>query len=175
MPSPIGLLICYARQDREHCEKLEKHLELLKRRKILNEIWWDNKILPGDYWDQEIHGRINSCQIVLILMSAETFSSTYITRVEIEIALQRKSDGLAAVIPVYLRYCDWKDDILGALQVLPSGERPVIAWEVAQRDEPWMIVARGVRDVAREQFGVIGARPQPKGRTRTDDDTGYSI
>ena len=166
MPSPLDLFICYARKDRPHCEELEKHLRLLKRREIINDIWWDKKIHAGEEWDREIHKRINSSHIILLIMSVDLFSSTYIEKVEMEIALKRQQAGEAVVIPIYLRYVSW-EPFLGELQALPSGDRPICAWPKAGREQQWMIVSKRIEEAA-NRLGISGTKPGNEGPAHAD-------
>lgn len=64
--------------------------------------------------------------------------------------MERHEAGVARVIPVILRPCDWQGTPFGKLQALPSNAKPVVSW--ADRDEAFLNIAQGIRRAAEESL-----------------------
>jgi TIR domain len=121
----LKLVYCYAREDRMLLEELDKHLRALKRQYEIV-IWSDYEISPGMEWEKEIDARLNTANIILLLMSSDFMASDYCYGVEMKHALERHKRGEATVIPVILRPIEWQDTPIGKLQALPKNGKPVV-------------------------------------------------
>lgn len=144
----INIFICYAHKDKTLLDKLENHLEPLRRSGQIMP-WYDREIQPGMNWKQEIDTHLNSADIILLLISPDFMASDYCYGKETVRALERHERGEAHVIPVILRPADWKETPIGLLQALPAEGRPVTRWR--NRDEAFENIASGLRKV----FGSI--------------------
>ena len=125
-------------------DKLDKHLGALKR---LGQIttWHDREILPGIQWKREIDTRLNTSDIVLLLVSSHFISSDYCYGIEMRQALERHTAGKSHAIPIILSPVNWKETPIADLQVLPADGRPITKWR--NRDEAFHSVTQGIRDV----------------------------
>ncbi len=131
----------------------------LVRQKLIR-TWYDGEIGAGDEWSEEINRRLNSAEVILLLISADFLSSDFIWNHELPRAMQRHDAGEATVIPIILRKIDEFNALpFSKLQSLPSGARPVTSWK--DRDEAFSDIARGIRQTIME-MGVT--------TPRTDDD-----
>lgn len=139
---PISLFYSYAHEDEPLRDELQGHLGILQRRGVLD-AWYDRDILPSTDWADQIDRRLQSADIVLLLVSADFIASDYIWGRELQVALSRHASGEAAVIPVLVRAVDIEDAPFAHLQGLPTDLRPVTSW--TNRDEAWTNVAKGVR------------------------------
>ncbi len=135
----------YSHNDKKHLDDLLTYLVPLQRAKKI-EIWTDTQILPGQEWNKAITDNLHKADIVIMLISADFLSSSYIWERELEISLQNREKGKTAVIPIILRNCLWKETILGQFQALPHDEnaklKPITQW--ADKDEAWYNVAKGI-------------------------------
>jgi hypothetical protein len=147
----MRLFYSYAHEDEELRKKLEKHLSPLRNQGAIDD-WWDGDITAGAEWDAEIKERLNTADIILLLVSADFLSSDYIWRVEIEKAMQRHQAGEARVIPVILRPCDWQNSPFGKLQALPQNAKPITRWE--DRDEAFLNVVEGIKKAISQATSV---------------------
>jgi hypothetical protein len=138
----IRLFCSYASSDESYRQDLEKHLALLKRRKLL-ETWTFRNIDAGDEWKKAIDKHLEAADIILLLVSPDFIYSDYCWDVEMKRALERHEAAQATVIPIILRDCDWKIAEFGKLQALPEAAKPVSRWR--PRDRAWANVAEGVR------------------------------
>ncbi|MEM9885951.1 MAG: SUMF1/EgtB/PvdO family nonheme iron enzyme [Bacteroidota bacterium] len=109
MQDKISIFIAYASKDEQYLKELRVHLELLKRHNIVDEIWFDGKIHPGQIWEEEIKAHLESASIILLLLSPDFLSSDYCEN-EMTIALQKHEDEAqtVTVIPIITRPCAWK-------------------------------------------------------------------
>jgi Flp pilus assembly protein TadD len=138
----IQIFYCYAHEDKEFLNDLERHLEALRRSgKIIT--WFDRDIHPGSDWAQEIDLHLNTADIVLLFVSADFIFSNYCWGVEMKRALEMHKADEAHVIPIILRPVDWKETPIGELQALPTEGRPVTKWR--SRDEAFLDVSKEIR------------------------------
>ena len=80
-------------------------------------------------------------------MSQHFLASRYCYEIEGQIALRRRREGTARVIPVILRACDWTVTLFGELQGLPRDGVPLTQWD--DRDQASLEIARGIMDSIR--------------------------
>ena len=67
---------------------------------------------------------------------------------ELRRAMERHDTGKARVIPIFLRFCDWKGESFGKLAGLPTDARPVTDWR--HNDKAFTDIAMGIRKAAEE-------------------------
>lgn len=140
----IKIFFCYAREDKELLDQLEKHLSPLKRLKQIMS-WHDREIQAGTEWEKETEKQLSTAHIILLLISPDFFSSDYCYSVEMKKALDRQKTGKARVVPIILRPVDWQSTLLKDLQVLPAGGRPITLW--SNRDQAFAAVAQSIREI----------------------------
>ncbi|WP_281784310.1 toll/interleukin-1 receptor domain-containing protein [Sinimarinibacterium flocculans] len=143
----LQLFISYSHVDAQLKAELVKHLEPLRRLKLI-EAWSDTALRPGDEWEEEISERLEEADIILLLISIDFINSNFCYDVELERALERHKDGAARVIPVILRSCHWQQTPFAKLQALPKEAKAVCSW--LDRDEAFTDIAEGIRKVAEE-------------------------
>ncbi len=169
----LDLFISYAHEDEALRAELEQHLAALKREGEIRP-WHDREIAAGDEWRGQIDDRLESADLILLLVSSAFLDSDYCFDVEAMRALERHAKGEARVIPVIVRPCDWQGSPFAELQGLPQDGKPVTTW--ANRDEAWLDVAQGlraaidgVRGQAATQKGEIGEREDRQPRYADDE------
>jgi tetratricopeptide (TPR) repeat protein len=142
------LFYSYAHEDELLRNDLDKQLSLLKRHGDLS-TWYDRNISAGTEWAHEIDIRLESADIILLLISADFLASDYCYSIEMERAMQRHETRQSLVIPVILRpTLGWEDALFGKLQALPTGAKPVTSWP--DRDEALLNVAQGIRKAVQD-------------------------
>jgi hypothetical protein len=150
-PQPVEIFYSYAHKDESYRAELEKHLSLMRRN---GEIagWHDRDISAGMDWKGSIDKRLESAQIILLLISADFLASDYCYEIEMWRAIERHREGTAVVIPIILRNCDWSSAPFGMLQALPKDAKPIKSWD--DPDEAYRDVAAGIRKSVSQITGV---------------------
>jgi hypothetical protein len=138
----LEMFVSYSHRDEKLCRDLCKHLTLLRRSGLIR-IWHDKEIRAGENIDSQIGARLESADVVLLLVSADFLSSEYCYSAELRRALERHQQQMVLMIPIILRPVEWQHSPLGALKALPKDGRPVASW--ANRDEALFDVAKGIR------------------------------
>jgi hypothetical protein len=113
-------------------------------------------MLPGDDRTQVINDRLNSTDIILLLISADSIADHTCYDIEINRAMEHHQAGEARVIPILLRPVDWQGAPFSQLPVLPRNKQPVTSW--SDRDAAFREIAEGIREVAIELRRTKGAR-----------------
>lgn len=150
----IKVFYSYSRKDEDLRDEMENCLKTLKRQGIIED-WHDRKIGAGSEWAGEINERLNTADIILLLVSPDFLASDYCYDVEVKRAMERHEAGQARVIPVLLRVSDWQHAPFSKLQALPKNAKPVKKWE--DRDEAFQEIAEGIRKAV-EEMTVGSAR-----------------
>src|SRR5216684_4438766 len=142
---PIKIYFSYAHEDEPLLNKLKSHLRPLQRQGLID-VWHDRDISAGTEWEREINQRLNTAQIILLLVSPDFMASDYCYGIEMKRAIERHHRKEARVIPVILRHIDWQD-ILGNIQALPTDAKPVLSPLWHSPDDAFFDVAQGIRKV----------------------------
>ncbi len=157
----------YCQKDENYLTKIETHLSLLKREGLI-ETWYDRKLEPGTDWEVEIDQRINTYEIILLLVSPDFMASDYCYEREMKIAMQRHSQGDAVVIPIIIRPCDWESAPFGRLSASPRQGKAVSLWQ--DSDEAMLNIASTVRmAIERLAHREIGSVDTNDGETLPSD------
>ena len=143
----LKIFISYSHQDENMLHELLKHGAILQRQRKV-EFWTDRMIPPGVEWQSEIYQRLNTSNIILILLSPAYLSSNYLQEFELQKALERHDSVDTRIIPVILSSINLSsENPLYNMQALPRDGKPVNTWE--HRDEAWTDVMRGLDNVIR--------------------------
>lgn len=142
---PIGIFLCYAHYDEIYLKAFMRHLAPLRLRGLAD-IWFDQRISPGQNPDQAIDKRIHKADIILLLLTSSFLDSDYCMNIETKIALERHRGGKSTVIPVIVKDCAWnKIPSLRSLQALPANANPVTSGRVWKtQNEAWLNVAEKI-------------------------------
>jgi Leucine-rich repeat (LRR) protein len=140
---PLKIFYCYAHEDRDLRDRIDKHLSILKH---LGQIvgWYDREIQAGTEWEREIEENLDTASLILLLVSADFVASDYCYGVEMTKALELHRTGQARVLPILLRSVDWQGAPFATLQMLPTGAKPIMQWK--DQDEALEDVAKGIRN-----------------------------
>jgi hypothetical protein len=144
MADTLDIFFAYAQVDEPLRDALEKHLSTLEWQGLITS-WHNQKVLPGQEWEQKTLLHLRTAHLILLLVSPDFLADHYFYRVELEKAIERHQRGETTVIPVILREVDWRNSPLGKLQALPSNGRPVASWR--NRDKAFLSIAEGIRKV----------------------------
>lgn len=154
---PVDVFFSYSHRDEKLRDKLALHLSMLQRQGVIRS-WHDRKISAGTEWAQAIDDRLNSANIILLLISDHFLASDYCYDVEMQRAIARHEAGEARVIPIILKPVDWSGAPFGKLQAFPKDAKPVTKWP--NRDEAFLNIAQGIRQAAEEMAEGLQAAEQ---------------
>jgi TIR domain len=142
----IKIFYSYSRKDLDMRNALEDHLSTLR---VAGKIstWHDLQLEAGTEWEPAILNKLDTADIILLLISSNFIASNYCYGTELKRAIARHDDGTARVIPIILRPCDWNhaDVPFSRLNVLPTHAQPITKW--ADPEDALAIVAQRIREV----------------------------
>jgi TIR domain/NACHT domain len=144
----LTLFYSYAYEDEALRDQLEKHLVQLQRQELISS-WHDRKIPAGGSFADEIDTHLETASIVLLLVSPDFLASSYCYEIEMQRVLERHRLGLARVVPIILRPCDWQHSPLKDLQCLPRNGLPVIQWQYT--DDAFNTITQSLRSMIEQQ------------------------
>lgn len=147
MKQNLKIFVCYADKDKMLRHKLDTHLSSLKQNYQAIQ-WLDQDILPGREWIKEIQKYLDAAHIILLLISPDFLASDYWSRIGMQRALERHREGTAYIIPILLRYADWRTTPIGELNALPSNGEPITGWQ--DRDRAFQDVIAGLHRAIEE-------------------------
>ena len=152
MKESVTIFISYAHQDDELRIELRKHLSQLKQQNIIMP-WDDQDISAGAEWEGEIATRLNTANIILLLITPDFLHSEYCYSVEMKHAMQRHEAGEAVVLPIILRSVAWEQTPFGKLQALPREAQAVTSW--SNKDEAFTSIARDIQRTINEKWPEV--------------------
>ncbi|WP_422010919.1 toll/interleukin-1 receptor domain-containing protein [Roseateles sp.] len=147
-----SVFFSYSHKDEGLRDQLETHLAMLKNQGLID-AWYDRRIVAGSDVDDSIFEKLETADIILLLVSSDFLSSTYCYSREMQRAMERHDAKEARVIPVILRHCDWHVAPFGKLMAAPRDGKPVTSWP--DRDEALADVAKQIRKAV-EAAGASG-------------------
>lgn len=152
------VFISYSHQDETHLEQLRIHLSALVNNEIID-LWCDHKINGGDEWEQKIQSRLASADLVVFLISANYFHSTYCMK-EMKLALTRAKNEGTAILPVLLSECMVKlHPELAKYQFVPRGMTAIET--MPQPSRAYHQITEAIHKVARRLVADDRIMPPP--------------
>jgi hypothetical protein len=152
------LFFSYSHADEGLRDQLEKQLSGLQRQGII-ESWHDRRIAAGTEFGDAIDQNLDAADVILLLVSPDFIASDYCYEREMKRALARHKQGVARVIPVILRPCDWHGLEFGRLLATPTDGRPITKWP--NIDEAFLDVVLAIKK-ALSDLGQKPAMVSPK-------------
>lgn len=144
---PPAVFISYSREDRVWLSRLLVFLKPGQRAGKFS-VWVDQRIAPGDRWDEEIKAALDTAQVAVLLVSADFLASDYIMKCELPAILAaRKARGLI-VLYVLIGHCGHEGTGLAEIQSVSPQLRPVIEMDQAEQDRLWKSLASLVEEKA---------------------------
>ncbi|XGV96223.1 MAG: GUN4 domain-containing protein [Leptolyngbya sp. BL-A-14] len=141
----IKIFYSYSRKDLDMRNALENHLSALREAGKIS-TWHDLELEAGTEWEPTILHKLDTADIILLLISSSFIASKYCYGTELKRAIARHEAGTARVIPIILRPCDWNHSYVpfSKLNVLPTHAKPITQWE--DRDAAFAMVAQRIRE-----------------------------
>ncbi len=150
--SSIKVFISYAKEDLQHLQTLKKHLSSLVRNKDMEEPWHDREMLAGVDWNKEIQQRLDTANVILILISADYLNTekNYIWTEEMPKIVQRHKYNQVLAIPIIVRDCLWDDDewisqLQAVTAINPADNSHIPLLSAANKDKAFANAARQIK------------------------------
>jgi glucokinase-like ROK family protein len=143
----VEVFVSYSHQDEEWRVKLSTHLTLLETQGFIT-TWHDRKIEGGKEWKNEIDEHIDTCEIILLLISPDFLASKYCYAIEMKRAMERHEAGDARVIPVIVRPSDWDETPISKLQAFPSNGVAISKW--TDEDDAFLDITQNLRTIIKK-------------------------
>jgi hypothetical protein len=144
----------YSHKDEKFRKQLSDSLSELRRAGAITE-WHDREITAGDQWADEIDERMETADLILLLISRDFIASEYSYGKEMTHAVKRHNAGKARVIPIIVRPWDFSATPFAKLQALPKDAKAVTMW--ANRDLAWLSVSQGISKAVKEIAGGVAS------------------
>jgi hypothetical protein len=141
-PAPLTVFISYSYEDEELKNKLLEHMAQLKRDGIIQP-WQDYDIEAGVERNAEIKTKLETAEIILLLLSPNFLSSDNCYNLQLKRAVERHKAKTARVIAIILRPCDWNYKPFNELIVLPENAEPITLW--SNQDAAFLNIIEGIR------------------------------
>ena len=137
------LFISYSTKDEALYKELETHLLKLKSSGSLHS-WYDRKII-GEKWDQVISDKLETSDIVLLLVSPNFLNTDYFYESEVKRAVELHQEGRLELIPVILREADIGDTPIAKLETLPPQGMSVTSSYWENKNQAFSVVVEALR------------------------------
>lgn len=142
----LKVFISYSRVDSDILNRLKIYFTPLEKNHNIK-FWYDGLIEAGNDWDRTIRHELSTANIVIALLSADFIASEYCEN-EMKNAVLLHKSGKARVIPILVRDCFFDYSVFAELQVLPKNAKPILSKDWTNLDEPLMLIAREIREIA---------------------------
>lgn len=160
--------ISYSHKDADLLTKLHEHLSALRRQGMIV-TWTDREISAGGLIDAEVGDALEQADLYLLLVSAAFIESNYCFEREFARALERQKAGVARIVPIIARECDWKLDELRQFKALPDDGKAIISRHWHSIDEAFASVAAGLRALLERTRGAAAkTRPAAEAKPKKD-------
>jgi hypothetical protein len=127
-PAPLEVLYLYHQNDQAFKTELDKHLAVLRSRQYIR-TWDESMVEPGLLPDAAIRTRLESANLILLLVSADFLADARLYEEQLRVALLRYRQGQTIICPVLVRPCVWEDALFARLpSILPRNKKTLAEW-----------------------------------------------
>lgn len=135
----LSVFISYSHKDERFRDELRGALTPYERKRELR-VWDDTRVEAGQQWEPEILSKLDSADIVILLLSNDFIRSDYCFLKEMRRACERDKAGECAIIPIVVRACAFTKLELGQIQAIVPNGKPIK--QNRDRDAAWLEVTR---------------------------------
>lgn len=166
----LDVFYCYAHEDQLFRDQLEQHLSNLKRFYHLR-TWSAHQIAPGENWQSVLEEKLQTADLIFLLISPAFMASDYCYTKEMDHALARHNRGEARAIPILLRPVHWKNAPFSTIQMLPKGALPVASWH--NSDDAFYSIVLGIEEIIENLLSSRRSQPSPAMRRSEEVSSSY--
>ena len=149
------VFLSYCHEDEWLKDELIQTLDPLVRNNSI-EIWHDRLIKVGSDFDAEIKSRLDSSDIMILLVSPAFVASSYCVDVEFQFAKNKFASDEMKIVPILVRECTIEVAGLQDFQIIPPDLNPVNGKGVSRierekRDHLWKVVFDQIKNITEAQ------------------------
>jgi uncharacterized protein YjbI with pentapeptide repeats len=148
MEDTIKIFYSHSKKDKVYLEKFRPHLAVARNENLISD-WSDDDIKAGTAWFPSIKTAVESCDIVVFLISAAFFDTPFILNNEVKPLLKRreKEDGIE-IYSIILRASQFDITPLFQYQARPQHLKPIASLDESEQDEQFNLIASEIRQLA---------------------------
>lgn len=135
----LTLFVSYSHKDELFRDGLRGALTAYEHKREIV-AWDDTRIEPGQKWEPEILGNLESADLIVLLLSNDFIRSDYCMQKEWEIAKKRDEAGECAIVPIVVRGCRFDKLEVGQVRAIQPGGKPIK--QHRDRDAAWLEVTK---------------------------------
>jgi TIR domain len=159
------VFICYARRDENLCADLRACLDsVLWDAQPPFEVWYDRNIEAGKDWPDELHEKLATADIFVVLLSKWLLASEFVRETEYSVIEERRRRGECAVIVVQTTPLELRHTPFGRVQAPLA--KPLSGY--SRRDDAWPDVLRAVLKAAAAPIASKATATASDGKSRRD-------
>ncbi|MGB1205549.1 MAG: TIR domain-containing protein [Chitinophagales bacterium] len=154
----IEVFVAYAPEDEMYMKKLQKHLALLKRFRMIKTFSIAD-IKAQQEMDKELKTNLLNARLILLLISSNFLIDEKCYEIE-QIAMERRNRNTAAVVPIYIQPIDMDimmDDFelpeFAKLRGLPNVHKKRFVTQWPNKDEAYVHIVKGLKHVIQDLRG----------------------
>lgn len=100
------VFVSYSHQDERWKDRVVTQLAVLASEGL--DPWDDRRIAAGADWQAEIQDALRTCDVAVLLVSADFLTSRFILGTEVPAFLQRRQAQGLRVVPLVISPCAWR-------------------------------------------------------------------
>lgn len=152
----VKIFLSYSREDQNILARFRTSLEALRKARLVDSIWYDALIEPGEKWEEKIQENLIDSDIVLLLISPSFIASEFCFTNEMGRAVSLHNEGKLVLIPILIRPCLWQVvKPISEIQVLPKNGVPIT-------DKKWDNEDTAYLHIGEELLAIIGKIKEDK-------------
>jgi len=96
------VFVSYSHDNVPYRKEWDRYLKVLELNGLLDK-WHDAMLRPDDKVDERIMKELETCDVVILLMSVDLMGSRYVRTKELPVAVKRTGEGGCRILPVVLK------------------------------------------------------------------------
>ncbi len=139
------VFISYSHRDSDLMKRLQVHLAPLHGQGVV-ELWDDTRIRAGSVWREEISRELATCEVAVLLLSADYFASEFIQSMELPSLLEAENQRGLRILLVVLKPCRFAYSRLSQFQAVNPVDQPLSRMNESDQEEVWMRVTEIIEE-----------------------------
>lgn len=134
-----SIFVSYAHKDEPWLNKLRPHLDSLVQDVAEITYWDDQRIRPGQNWQEEIRKRLTAAQAAVLLVSADFLASQFIRNEELPTLLSQVENQRTRLYCLIIRPCRFdKVPVLSRFQAVNGPDKTLSEMRLAAQERTFL-------------------------------------